>query len=1218
MPAVNVELGSVDDYTNTLKVALKTGLKVDTTLGRVELDPNTPTVPTITNNFPQVDANSLHLTAANGQTFQASGTGTVDTVKLFISAKIGAGGGDIKVSICVADPNGAIIGDEVTIPAASVVIGAENTFQGLNASVVAGTTYGIHVVGTAGDASNRWTIKRTVDTYAGGTAWEGPPGSLVVLSTRDLHFVVVGALVTASNMGTLLDELGVHLTKGLGQTFQATWTGTIDRVRLDIGGKHNGGSGDLTLSIRATDPNGAIIGNAVTIPAASLTASSINTFIGLNAPVVAGTTYGIRLCASTGDPNNEWRIRRSSDTYAGGTAWEAVGGCSSTFTQVTTRDHRFMVLLKDTGALTGTLKSLNLAPVNGKPRLFTYDATITPPGVLTLQFSLDGSTYGSPVAASSGVNSVDLVAYFGTVTSGAFYYQANFSRPLNTDPTPILSRSTLVYDLDVSEPTLEVEVVDKNGVTRTLASGALEVLSLDVTLEDRKGLDSFTLLLRNRQGAYRNYFEATKAVRLYLGYNGTNTRVLYGLILGIDFDEPEPGRHHVALAGKGWKALLASRHLTGTRSFTNQGAGQILASLLSEYLPQATSGLDPSGILGGEATLDASQTQGSYERQLLQANPTDMDQMNQVQYTPTTGFSFDFFGSQWAAQSFTTGAGVTSLPAFAIRLKKFAGAGDLEVAIRATLTGADLASRTFTADTLRDGAGHLIVTLSPALTVSPSTTYYIILRSPTSTPTARYQISDDLNQSYAAGQTHTSNNSGSSWTNEPKDAVFITFKANPGHATGQTWTTGAGAVNLLRVRAYLWNVNYGSTLNILTGDVTCDLYATDGSGNPTGPSLGTARIPATTLPAGGWVDLNFNPVPTITPNTKYFIEIKAPTDALHLVSELRIFYFDDGLSGGDLWFVDSGTRTIQPGKDLRFETYYATDLLPKIDFAETDTVLTAGQKLAETFGKDLYVDAQRVVHFEPQGQVASNYMLRDTKCIELAHTGRSILEQFATFVKIRGSLEEISVVDEVKTGIPATKTHAVAAASDPLFKGIKNPIGTVEVKSGGSYVVKEENVDFTVNYTTGKVTFVTAPPAVTDAIRWDYTWLRKTEKTASDAPAQAAYGRWDLVETVPHILSGSQAQDWADGLLAAHKNPKMLGELDLNIGLQDLRVGSIVWIEVPDSDHNGEFKVAQVRHTYQNGQFKTSVVFGQVRRGPWEYIEGLLNRLADQEGGNLE
>lgn len=125
----------------------------------------------------------------------------------------------------------------------------------------------------------------------------------------------------------------LYTGRGLGQVFTVGATnGSIFKVEVDIWSAR-GASSNVTVTIRSTDPNGAILGTA-TIAGASITGrGALETALFTpTIPVSAGSKYAI-VCTTTEPSATYWNWDYSGAVYAGGTSWQEFPPGGGTFIQ---------------------------------------------------------------------------------------------------------------------------------------------------------------------------------------------------------------------------------------------------------------------------------------------------------------------------------------------------------------------------------------------------------------------------------------------------------------------------------------------------------------------------------------------------------------------------------------------------------------------------------------------------------------------------------------------------------------------------------------------------------------------------------------------------------------------------------------------------------------------------------------------------------------------
>lgn len=145
----------------------------------------------------------------------------------------------------------------------------------------------------------------------------------------------------------------------------------------------------------------------------------------------------------------------------------------------------------------------------------------------------------------------------------------------------------------------------------------------------------------------------------------------------------------------------------------------------------------------------------------------------------TTLVSDSFDSTNWRAQSFTSSALALYIKKLVLRLDDSGIARTITVSIRSSLAGSDIGGITATAVTGGGGPADVTFTFGTHITISPSSTYYIIVRG-----SAACSWSSDVNGGGDFGAS-SSANSGSSWsTANAKEYKYKVYEevANSGTA----------------------------------------------------------------------------------------------------------------------------------------------------------------------------------------------------------------------------------------------------------------------------------------------------------------------------------------------------------------------------------------------------------------------------------------------------
>lgn len=709
------------------------------------------------------------------------------------------------------------------------------------------------------------------------------------------------------------------------------------------------------------------------------------------------------------DKNDAWISYWEYGTAGGAN----IGGDSpQTISGVTGRYVQWEIRLETTDpALTPQLDDVTLQTPNATPS--------------TILFSLsqNGTSWSSNYSASAGTNIINLTSLG---YSAAAYWKATLGRVTSTSSTPTLTEVRLRYALNDTLPTAAVHIWDKDNVERTFASGALEVVGLELNLNDKEQVDDFTITLDNSDGKYSNYFSVGRDVKIYLGYNGANTQKVIGIVDDVDFEAVRYARDVCTIRGRSYEAKLEWRRLTDAahREYAGLAAGEIVKDLMDTYLPSASSGITISNVQSGTTTIDQSQMTGGTSRNVFTYPVTEIKDQYQE---GISGNGYVMYGVNWILQSFIPK--VATINKFEVYIRKAdTTTQDIILGLRASTTGADIVTIAVPAASISTSFSWITFDIANT-SVTPGNTYYIVIRSPTGDSSTSWYSwqSHEIPDGYPSGGYAFSNTSGSSWGGI--GSYDMTFRAygQGGWTYGQTFTTGAGVTNISRISLYLAKYAYTGT-----GNFTLTLYTSTAKTTTIGS---TTKAAADITASVAWVDFNFNPKPIVTAATSYYYELTAPTDCTY---ELRaLAYFDDNnnlYANGSMYTVADGTPTIATNDDAAFKTYYMTTTISNIAFSENDTVLDAIRKVSDIFDWNFYIDLAKDLHFAPNDTLAQPFGFESGYNILAARITKASGFRLKNWIKVRGADTEVTVTGESETGDGSTRVWTLDACTLQLEK----------------------------------------------------------------------------------------------------------------------------------------------------------------------------------------
>jgi hypothetical protein len=143
-------------------------------------------------------------------------------------------------------------------------------------------------------------------------------------------------------------------------------------------------------------------------------------------------------------------------------------------------------------------------------------------------------------------------------------------------------------------------------------------------------------------------------------------------------------------------------------------------------------------------------------------------------------------GTTWWGQSFTTSSSAIGINAVVLHMQGVGGTNNVTISIRSTLAGSDIESKTATVAVSSNQA--YTFTFSSAVTVSPSTIYYIIVRE------SGANSSNIYGKLSSGSGFNTSSDSGANWIGEGDNEAIHTIKER--HTTaGLLYKSNASANN---------------------------------------------------------------------------------------------------------------------------------------------------------------------------------------------------------------------------------------------------------------------------------------------------------------------------------------------------------------------------------------------------------------------------------------
>jgi len=114
--------------------------------------------------------------------------------------------------------------------------------------------------------------------------------------------------------------------------------------------------------------------------------------------------------------------------------------------------------------------------------------------------------------------------------------------------------------------------------------------------------------------------------------------------------------------------------------------------------------------------------------------------------------------------------------------------------------------------------------------------------------------------------------------------------------------------------------------------------------------------------------------------------------------------------------------------------------------------------------------------------------------------------------------------------------------------------------------------------------------------------------STNDSSSQTIYNQRDLYVKDVSIDSNTYASGVAESLLADWKTTRKSGKIT-TVGLPELNVGEIIWVEIPNSSVNGEYTVAELRTTFVAPNiFESEITLNEVLPESWEYLDKLKKR----------
>ena len=282
--------------------------------------------------------------------------------------------------------------------------------------------------------------------------------------------------------------------------------------------------------------------------------------------------------------------------------------------------------------------------------------------------------------------------------------------------------------------------------------------------------------------------------------------------------------------------------------------------------------------------------------------------------------------TQWVAQTFTPSV-TGNLDKVYLAIHKNSAPSDLIVAIRATSggipTGSDLASETISVGSVSSSlVDNLAITFASPASLTASTTYAIVVRSPSSSGGNyyRWEFAHSIvsgSADYVSGQVCISTDSGATWPDtRTSDFSFITemsvVVATPGIDVHIFGDDSASFGSLPDANAYLAQT-FTPTVSgelkkigiILTkfssqtgGNVTLEIQAVDGSFKPDGTALATQTIADADLS-------NFNDNDDVATQ---IVTFTTPTDVTASTMYAVVLKFLD-IGGGDYYRVGTAQKS---------------------------------------------------------------------------------------------------------------------------------------------------------------------------------------------------------------------------------------------------------------------------------------------------------------------
>jgi hypothetical protein len=340
---------------------------------------------------------------------------------------------------------------------------------------------------------------------------------------------------------------------------------------------------------------------------------------------------------------------------------------------------------------------------------------------------------------------------------------------------------------------------------------------------------------------------------------------------------------------------------------------------------------------------------GATERPVLR----DHYAINDSHYT-------QMYGDIWNSQGFVPSIDYT-LTAIKLLMYRVGSPGDLIVSIQGTdgagePDGTDLCSETIDADLLETTEAWRYINFSSPIAVTAGTEYCIVLRalSGDGSNDVRWRI-DTAGSYYTSGDRWYTSDGGVIWNQSAGAAqMFETYSEDSTieeHYTndsnlqedisglderGQTFTT-IEAHTLGLVNLKLYRVNSPGTINV-------DIYAVDGTGKPTGASLGSGTYNGNSLTTdtdGAWYAIPMSGS-SLAADTKYAIVVKASSAS---ASDHVYWKSDDTsptyITGQSVYSIDGGSTWAVDNIDQQFEE--SITIIPVVTLDPISETNFAGQ-----------------------------------------------------------------------------------------------------------------------------------------------------------------------------------------------------------------------------------------------------------------------------------